>query len=115
MPTEGTELRHTIADLPADKAENIIILKGRMGKKQRINTDEQLENIGKTEERLILATGRYIGEGFDDARLVTLFLALTISWKGTIQQYSGRLHRQYDGEKEVRIYDYLADSIPLFI
>ena len=51
--------------------------------------------------------------GFDDARLDTLFLALPISWKGTIQQYAGRLHRQYDGKKEVRIYDYLDDSVPM--
>ncbi|MFW2365114.1 MAG: helicase, partial [Desulforhopalus sp.] len=49
----------------------------------------------------------------DDARLDTLFLALPISWKGTIQQYAGRLHRQYDGKKEVRIYDYLDESIPM--
>ena len=62
---------------------------------------------------VFLATGRYIGEGFDDARLDTLFLALPISWKGTIQQYAGRLHRQYDGKKEVRIYDYLDESLPV--
>ncbi|MCP3891873.1 MAG: restriction endonuclease subunit R, partial [Desulfobulbaceae bacterium] len=111
--TERTEHLHIIADLLADKVKNIIILKGGMGKKQRDNTDEQLKNIGKNEERLILATGRYIGEGFDDARLDTLFLALPISWKGTIQQYAGRLHRQYDGKKEVRIYDYLDDSVPM--
>ena len=66
-------------------------------------------------ERVILATGRYIGEGFDDARLDTLLLALPISWKGTIQQYAGRLHRQYDGKKEVRIYDYLDESVAMLV
>lgn len=111
--TERTEHLHIIADLLADKIKNIIILKGGMSKKKQDSVDEQLKNIGKNEERLILATGRYIGEGFDDARLDTLFLALPISWKGTIQQYAGRLHRQYDGKKEVRIYDYLDDSIPM--
>jgi len=111
--TERTEHLHIIADLLASKVKNIIILKGGMSKKQRDSVDEQLKNIGKNEERLILATGRYIGEGFDDARLDTLFLALPISWKGTIQQYAGRLHRQYDGKKEVRIYDYLDNSVPM--
>ena len=86
-----------------------------MSKKQKDNVDEQLKNIGKDEERIILATGRYIGEGFDDARLDTLFLALPISWKGTIQQYAGRLHRQYDGKKEVRIYDYLDESVSMLV
>jgi len=84
-----------------------------MSKKQRNSVEEQLKNIDKDEERIILATGRYIGEGFDDPRLDTLFLALPISWKGTIQQYAGRLHRQYDGKKEVRIYDYLDESVPM--
>lgn len=58
---------------------------------------------------------RYIGEGFDDARLDTLLLALPISWKGTLQQYAGRLHRDFDGKKEVRIYDYVDASIPMLL
>ena len=74
-----------------------------------------MKNIGKDEESIIVATGRYIGEGFDDARLVTLFLALPISKKGTIQQYAGRLHRQYDGKQEVRIYDYLDESVAMLV
>jgi superfamily II DNA or RNA helicase len=113
--TERTEHLQILAALLADKVKNIIILKGGMSKKQRDSVEEQLNNIGQNEERIILATGRYIGEGFDDARLDTLFLALPISWKGTIQQYAGRLHRQYDGKKEVRIYDYLDESVPMLI
>jgi superfamily II DNA or RNA helicase len=113
--TERTEHLQIIAELLKDKVKNIVILKGGMSKKQRESAYEQLKNIGKDEERIILATGRYIGEGFDDARLDTLFLALPISWKGTIQQYAGRLHRQYDGKKEVRIYDYLDESIPMLV
>ncbi len=111
--TERTEHLQIIADILTDKVKNIVILKGGMSKKQRDSAYEQLKNIGKDEERIVLATGRYIGEGFDDARLDTLFLALPISWKGTIQQYAGRLHRQYDGKKEVRIYDYFDKSVPM--
>jgi len=113
--TERTEHLHILADLLNDKVKNIVILKGGMSKKQRNSVEDQLKNIGKEEERVILATGRYIGEGFDDARLDTLFLALPISWKGTIQQYAGRLHRQYDGKKEVRIYDYLDESVAMLV
>ncbi|MDB4409727.1 restriction endonuclease subunit R, partial [Gammaproteobacteria bacterium] len=67
----------------------------------------------KDEERLILATGRYIGEGFDDARLDTLFLALPVSWKGTLIQYAGRLHRLHPDKTEVRIYDYVDRGVPM--
>lgn len=113
--TERTEHLHILADLLNDKVKNIVILKGGMSKKQRHSVEDQLKNIGKEEERVILATGQYIGEGFDNARLDTLFLALPISWKGTIQQYAGRLHRQNDGKKEVRIYDYLDESVAMLV
>jgi hypothetical protein len=66
------------------------------------------------EERLVLATGRYVGEGFDDAWLDTLFLAMPISWKGTLIQYSGGLHRHHPGKEEVRIYDYVDDVLQRF-
>jgi superfamily II DNA or RNA helicase len=65
------------------------------------------------EERLLLATGRYIGEGFDDARLDTLFLVLPVSWKGTLVQYAGRLHRLHPGKREVRIVDYVDGKVPM--
>jgi len=65
--------------------------------------------------RLVLATGRYIGEGFDDARLDTLFLTMPVSWKGTLVQYTGRLHRLHPGKTEVRIYDYVDREVPLFV
>ncbi len=63
--------------------------------------------------RVILATGRYIGEGFDDARLDTLFLAMPISWRGTLQQYVGRLHRLHENKRVVRVYDYIDTSVPV--
>jgi superfamily II DNA or RNA helicase len=68
--------------------------------------------VPEDEERLVLATGRYIGEGFDDARLDTLFLAMPISWKGTLVQYAGRLHRLHPQKTEVRIFDYVDAEIP---
>jgi superfamily II DNA or RNA helicase len=64
------------------------------------------------QERLILATGRYLGEGFDDARLDTLFLTMPIAWKGTLAQYVGRLHRQHDGKKDVLVVDYVDNAVP---
>ena len=67
----------------------------------------------REEARVILATGKYIGEGFDDSRLDTLFLTLPVSWRGTIAQYAGRLHRLHDGKREVRIYDYADLNVPM--
>lgn len=96
-------------------AKNIIVLKGGMGKKQRKAIEDQMNAIPDDQERIILATGRYIGEGFDDARLDTLFLVMPISWKGTLQQYSGRLHRLHDNKKEVRIYDYVDSLEPMLM
>jgi superfamily II DNA or RNA helicase len=61
-----------------------------------------------------VATGRYLGEGFDDARLDTLFLTMPISWRGTLAQYAGRLHRLHAAKREVIIYDYVDADQPLF-
>ena len=84
-----------------------------MGKKQREALVAELAGVPRESERVIIATGRYIGEGFDDARLDTLFLTLPVSWHGTIAQYAGRLHRLYDGKREVRIYDYADLNVPM--
>src|SRR6185312_10367487 len=71
--------------------------------------------IPANEERLVLATGRYIGEGFDDARLDTLFLAMPVSCKGTLVQYTGRLHRLHPGKSEVRLNDYVDRDVPMLL
>ena len=71
---------------------------------------EQLQLLKEDEERLIIATGKYIGEGFDHARLDTLFLAMPLSWKGTLQQYVGRLHRIHDDKTVVKVYDYVDEK-----
>jgi superfamily II DNA or RNA helicase len=70
-----------------------------------------MDDIPKSEERLILATGQYIGEGFNDPRLDTLFLVMPFSFKGKMVQYAGRLHRLYPGKTETRIYDYIDENI----
>lgn len=84
-----------------------------MSEKLRAEVNRTLAAIPPNEERVILATGRYAGEGFDDPRLDTLFLALPISWKGTLVQYAGRLHRHLPEKKEVRIYDYVDSGVPV--
>jgi superfamily II DNA or RNA helicase len=111
--TERREHLTYFADTLADKVKNIIVLSGGMGRKQRILLMDQLKNIPEDEERLIIATGRDLGEGFDDARLDTLFLALPIAWRGTVAQYAGRLHRNYDRKSEVILYDYVDDQVPV--
>ncbi|MFC2072519.1 DEAD/DEAH box helicase family protein [Chloroflexota bacterium] len=91
---------------------HVVVLRGGMGVKQRRSVTEQIASIPESEKRVLLATGRYIGEGFDDARLDTLFLAMPVSWKGTLVQYAGRLHRIHAGKVEVRIYDYIDRNSP---
>lgn len=94
-------------------AKNVIVLRGGMGKRQRLELQEKITNLPDSEERVILATGRYIGEGFDDSRLDTLFLVIPISWKGTLQQYVGRLHRSHDGKNLLQVYDYVDQEVPM--
>jgi superfamily II DNA or RNA helicase len=92
---------------------HIFILKGGMGTKQRKKLAESLAAVPCDEPRVILATGSYLGEGFDDPRLDTLLLAMPISWKGTLQQYVGRLHRLHDNKSEVHVYDYADVMVPM--
>jgi superfamily II DNA or RNA helicase len=109
--TERKEhLEFLAAELRRD-VPNVIVMHGGMGKKQRAALDEQLRAIPSSEQRVILATGRYAGEGFDDSRLDTLFLAMPISWRGTLQQYVGRLHRAHVGKHEVCVYDYADTNV----
>ncbi|SEC44196.1 DEAD/DEAH box helicase [Paenibacillus sp. GP183] len=96
-------------------AKNVIVLRGGMGKKQREALREKIAAIGDNEERVLIATGKLIGEGFDDARLDTLFLVHPISWKGTLQQYAGRLHRSHINKTEVQIYDYIDLQVPVLM
>ncbi len=108
--TERKDHLDKLASLLADKVSNIIVLKGGMGKRQKAAAMEKLESVPENDSNVILATGRYLGEGFDEARLDTLFLTLPVSWKGTVAQYAGRLHRNYYMKKEVIIYDYVDSN-----
>ncbi|HEU5125308.1 MAG TPA: DEAD/DEAH box helicase family protein [Verrucomicrobiae bacterium] len=112
--TERTSQVDEFASRLTGLVKHIVVLKGGMGAKQRRAIAEQLTAIPEGEERVLLATGRYIGEGFDDARLDTLFLAMPVSWRGTLQQYVGRLHRLHDSKREVIVYDYVDGCLPVF-
>ena len=91
----------------------MFVFKGGMGQKQREGLIYKLNKTSDEEQKLIIATGRYLGEGFDEARLDTLFLTLPVSWKGILIQYAGRLHRLHDTKKEVIIYDYADLNVPV--
>lgn len=105
--TGRTDHLNRLESALSGKVRNVFVLKVGMGRKQRRTVSEALAAVPGGEQRLILATGSYIGEGFDDARLDTLFLAMPISWKGTLQQYVGRLHRLHDRKRVVEVYDYV--------
>ncbi len=111
--TERREHLDLLASLLSQHIQNVIVMTGGMGKKQRKQLSEQIASIPADQSRLIVATGRYLGEGFDDKRLDTLFLALPISWRGTLTQYAGRLHRLNAAKREVIIYDYVDFEVPV--
>ena len=104
--TSRTEHLDYLAGRLNEVCPHIFVLKGGMGTKQRKKLGESLAAVPHGAPRVILATGSYLGEGFDDARLDTLLLAMPISWRGTLQQYVGRLHRVHVNKKEVQVYDY---------
>ncbi len=112
--TERVEHVKVLSKLIRKQIPDVISLSGGMGTKG--TREAMLKISGHTTEKplTIVATGRFIGEGFDEPRLDTLFLAMPISWKGTLQQYAGRLHRLYEGKNEVLIFDYIDIHIRMF-
>jgi superfamily II DNA or RNA helicase len=96
------------ADIP-----NFVVLHGGIKPKARRAAMAQLTEQSDDEPTLILATGRYLGEGFDDPRLDTLLLTMPIAWKGTVVQYAGRLHRAHAAKRDIRIYDYVDSDVPV--
>lgn len=92
---------------------NVIRLVGNDSAKAKREVMAQLSHVPDDEPLVVVATGKYVGEGFDLPRLDTLMLALPVSWKGLIAQYTGRLHRNYPGKTETRIYDYIDLRVPI--
>jgi superfamily II DNA or RNA helicase len=111
--TERTEHLRDLAQRLSPEIPHLILLQGGLGRKALAAALARLAEIPNNEGCAILATGKYVGEGFDHPRLDTLFLTLPVSWRGTIAQYVGRLHRLHDGKREVRVYDYADLNIPM--
>jgi superfamily II DNA or RNA helicase len=102
-----------LAERIEENIPDVIALTGGMGRKSTQEAFERIASIPSEKNIVLVATGHFIGEGFDEPRLDTLFLAMPISWKGTLQQYAGRLHRLFKTKKEVRIYDYVDIQIKM--
>jgi superfamily II DNA or RNA helicase len=113
LMTERREHVDVLANLLAPHVSNVFVMRGGMGKRQGQKLAEQIASVPGDEPRVIVATGRYLGEGFDNDELDTLFLTLPISWRGTLTQYAGRLHRLHEAKKEVLIYDYVDVAVPV--
>ncbi len=111
--TERIEHLQRLAELLSPNVPHMVLLHGGQSRKQLREALARLAEIPGTATRVVLATGKYIGEGFDDARLDTLFLALPVSWRGTVAQYVGRLHRLREGKQQVRVYDYADLNVPM--
>ena len=103
----------TLASALTTHCKHVVTLVGSESAKEKRLKMEYLQNLPSSEPLVIVATGKYVGEGFDYPRLDTLFLALPVSWKGIVAQYAGRLHREYPGKKEVRVYDYIDIRVPM--
>ena len=111
--TERRDHLERLADRLREEVPHLVVLHGGIPSKARRRALEQLADLSDTEGRLLLATGRYIGEGFDDPRLDTLLLAMPVAWKGTIVQYAGRLHRAHPAKRDACIYDYVDSDVPV--
>jgi superfamily II DNA or RNA helicase len=111
--TERKDHLQILAERLSKFCKNVIVLKGGMSSRESKAAAAAIEAAGEDQERLLLATDRYLGEGFDDAQLDTLFLTLPISWRGMLLQYAGRLSRLHAGKNEVMIYDYVDAEEPM--
>ena len=111
--TERREHVTILHDLLCEECPNIITLTGTNKKKKKREKLNQLINIKDDEPLIIIATGKYIGEGFDYPRLDTLFLTLPIAWQGKVAQYAGRLNREYQNKKAVEVFDYVDLHVPM--
>jgi superfamily II DNA or RNA helicase len=113
--TERTEHIDAIRIALSDEIPEPFVLHGRMSKKQRSTLIADLNALPPDAPRVLLATGKLVGEGFDHPPLDTLVLAMPVSWKGTLQQYAGRLHREHTGKTDVRIIDFVDSGHPALL
>lgn len=113
--TERTEHLEAIRQALIAQAPAPFVLHGRMSKKQRAALIAELDTLPPEAPRILLATGRLVGEGFDHPPLDTLVLAMPVSWKGTLQQYAGRLHREHASKADVRIIDFVDTGHPALL
>lgn len=111
--TERRDHLEHLASKLGPASRNLVVLHGGMKPRERHEAIARLAEIPANQERTVIATGRYIGEGFDDPRLDTLFLAMPIAWRGTLVQYAGRLHRRHAGKREIRVHDYVDGKVPV--
>ncbi|HHP3468772.1 TPA: TOTE conflict system archaeo-eukaryotic primase domain-containing protein [Escherichia coli] len=113
--TERTEHLDAIASVMNSLKLSPFILHGRLSKKKRAMLISGLNALPPDSPRILLSTGKLIGEGFDHPPLDTLILAMPVSWKGTLQQYAGRLHREHTGKSDVRIIDFVDTAYPVLL
>jgi superfamily II DNA or RNA helicase len=113
--TERTEHVNAIAGALGNLVPAPFVLHGRMSKKQRATVIEQLKSLPADAARVLVATGKLIGEGFDHPALDTMVLAMPVSWRGTLQQYAGRLHREHAAKTDVRIIDFVDAAHPALL
>jgi superfamily II DNA or RNA helicase len=113
--TERTEHLDAIQGAIQSEVPDVFVLHGRMSKKQRATLIATLDALPPTMPRVLLATGKLVGEGFDHPPLDTLVLAMPVSWKGTLQQYAGRLHREHSDKADVRIIDFVDVGHPALL
>ena len=113
--TERTEHLDAIRQALTARALAPFVLHGRMSKKQRAALIVELDALPPEAPRILLATGKLVGEGFDHPPLDTLVLAMPVSWKGTLQQYAGRLHREHASKADVRIIDFVDTGHPALL
>ena len=112
--TRFTDHADVLYDLAKDSAKHVFLLTGTKSKKEQRELRSQMDTIPADESLILIATGQLIGEGFDYPRLDTLIMADPVAWKGVVEQYAGRLNRDYEGKRNVMIYDYIDANIPVF-
>jgi superfamily II DNA or RNA helicase len=111
--SERLEHLNLLHEALKEKTPHLFMLHGGMGEKRLKSVMEAIQTVPADKNRIILATGKYLGEGFDLPCLDTLFLVFPFSWKGTLIQYTGRLNRTWHNKKEIHVYDNVDDKVPV--